>query len=190
MAHIPNNSGTCSTAKPALTQERLKELLHYDPESGAFTWLSRPASDFSDEAHCKMWNKQNAGNLAGGINTELYVVITVCGTQHKAHRLAWLYVHGEFPRDVIDHINGLRYDNRISNLRDVLVRTNAQNLRTPRKTNKLGILGVHFDKYRNKFAARLNIGGKIKNVGRFDTPELAHAAYIKAKREHHEGCTL
>lgn len=176
--------------KPELTQARLQELLSYDQEIGVFYWRERSSEDFSDEAHCKMWNKQHAGKAAGGVNTESYIVIGIGKTQHKAHRLAWLYVHGNFPEGEIDHINGLRGDNRISNLRDVPQRTNAQNIRSARCNNKLGILGVHFDKYRNKFAARLNVGGKVKNVGRFDTPEAAHAAYVKAKREIHEGCTL
>jgi len=77
-----------------ITQAGLKELLNYNPETGDFAWVK-------------------SKKPAGGISSYGYRRIIIDGKEHKAHRLAWLYTHGVFPEDQIDHINGVRHDNRI-----------------------------------------------------------------------------
>lgn len=96
--------------------------------------------------------------------------------------------HGVMPIACIDHINGVRDDNKISNLRDVSVAENTQNQRHPNRVNKSGFLGVF--KCRDKWRAAIELGGKTIAIGRFDSPELAHHAYIETKRRLHPGCTL
>lgn len=110
------------------------------------------------------------------------------GRKYLVHRLVWLHVHGEFPLNQIDHINGNGCDNRIENLRDVTPSTNSQNKRVARTDNKCGSLGVSIE--RNKFVAQIKSGCLKIKIGRFNTIEEASNAYLKAKRELHEGCTI
>lgn len=162
-----------------LTAERLRELLHYDPETGVFTWRVRRGMAV-------------AGSVAGNLNRNGYVNIFVDGRQYKAHRLAWLFVYGEFPSADIDHINGVRNDNRIFNLRDVTTSVNMMNQRRARSDNKLGLLGVHVRtpekphyKISKPYRAIIYVSGKSVSVGDFATAEEAHAAYLEAKRRLH-----
>lgn len=141
-----------------LTQERLKNTLHYNPTSGQFTRLNR------------------VGNIAGTVGYQGYTAIHVNGRIYQAHRLAWLYVYGRFPTADLDHINDNKSDNRIENLRET---TRSQNmLATPKpRNNTSGYKGVSFDKSRNKWEAYCTISRKRKHLGRFDTAEQAHQAY-------------
>ena len=165
------------TTNQTITQERLKELLHYDPLTGLFTR--------------SVYRSPNAkaGDVAGGDNGRGYIKINVDGVSHYAHRLVWLYVHGKFPDKNIDHINGNTFDNRVSNLRDVQQGINLQNQKQARSDNKsCGLLGVSRDK--SKWSAQISTDKKLTHLGNFPTPELAHEAYLAAKRQHHEGNTL
>jgi hypothetical protein len=160
-----------------LTAERVRELFHYDPATGR---LARKVSCGQAIAG------EDAGTVGSGHRS-----VTVDRQRNLAHRLIWLYVHGAWPEGEIDHINGDPLDNRLENLRDVSHRTNSENIRKPRTTNKVGALGVttvfgNSGRYR----ARLRVGKERINLGNFDTPEEAHAAYVAAKRKHHAGCTL
>ena len=101
-----------------------------------------------------------------------------------------LWITGAWPEHDVDHINGVRNDNRWSNLREVTRTVNIQNQRIAQTRNVAGLLGVSFEKARNKYKAGIVAGGKYHNLGRFNTAEEAHAAYLKAKRELHEGCTI
>jgi hypothetical protein len=159
-----------------LTAQRLRELLHYDPETGLFTRLV---------VTC---NKVKIGDVAGTLHYTGYFNIRVLGVIHQAHRLAWLHAHGNWPAGDIDHLNGIRTDNRLCNLRDVVRRVNTENQRKAKRRNIVGLLGV--SPWRNRFMAQIQVRGKKRYLGMFDTPEEAHAAYLKAKREHHEGNTL
>lgn len=151
-----------------ITQERLKELFHYDPETGLFTRI-------------KSYGNRKKGTTAGWNNLNGYLRIDIDKGRYYCHRLAWLYVYGEMPKHFIDHINGKPSDNRIENLRDVVQAMNMQNVQKPQPSNKLGIRGVY--ERRGKFSSQIRSKGKVKYVGDFATPELAKAAYLEAKRE-------
>lgn len=158
-----------------LTQARLKEVLHYDPETGVFTW------------RVTRGRNAKAGDVAGWPDRG-YVRIEVAGRTYRAHRLAWLYVHGVWSSQVIDHIDGNPKNNAIANLRDVSLAVNGQNQRKPRSGSQSRHIGVNRSGAR--WRAQIFIGGKNKHLGLYDTPEQAHAAYLHAKRSLHEGCTL
>lgn len=108
----------------------------------------------------------------------------------RAHRLAWLAINGEWPSLDIDHINGIRTDNRIENLRCVDRSTNNENQRRPVTGNSSGFLGVSWSKEKRLWVAQICVKGKNKNLGRYPTPEEAHSVYLKAKRAMHAGCTI
>ena len=164
-----------TTSEKSLTAERLRELLAYDLETGVFTWRVRKAQ------HIK------AGSVAG-YTTRGYVAIMIDGYSFRAHRLAWLYVNGVFPTAEIDHVNGMKADNRIVNLRSVGRSENLQNQARARSDNRSGYLGVK--SHQGNFQARITIDGKSRHIGTFATPEEAHAAYVNAKRQLHPFGTL
>jgi len=158
-----------------LTSERLREVLHYDPETGVFTGARRRG-------------KSLPGSVVGGPNKDGYLRISVDEKLYSAHRLAWLYVYGEFPEHDIDHIDGIRNNNRILNLREVTRSENQQNIYNAYKNSKTGFLGV--SQRGNRFQAQIKINGKRMYLGSFSSPEEAHIAYIEAKREFHPKSNL
>jgi hypothetical protein len=164
----------------SLSAERLRELMDYDSESGIFT------------RKVQLCNRHKVGDRAdfqvGSGSAKGYCRVTVDGRQYMAHRLAWLHVYGAWPSLDIDHINGIRFDNRIENLRNVTPGVNLENIRNPRVDNKSGFLGVH--SHYGRWRARLVVGRRSIHVGCFDTPEEAHEEYLKAKRKLHKGCTI
>lgn len=159
-----------------LTAERLRELLHYDPETGVFTRAVRTS------------NRTHVGDIAGTCNTLGYRSICIDSRYFAEHRLAWLYVTGRWPVDDIDHLDGNRANNAFRNLRDVPRATNLQNQRRASRNSKTGFLGVIA--YGEKFRATISLNRTHRFLGTFDTPEEAHQAYLKAKRAIHDGCTL
>ena len=164
-----------------ISAARLRELLHYDPDTGVFVWV-RPTG-----------RRTKSGDIAGSAEGRGYWAIRIQTARYKAHRLAWLYHYGAWPEGDIDHINSDRRDNRIANLRDVDRSTNIQNLKVAKSHNSSGLLGVVLDRSKKtamKYAARIVYGGKQHSLGYFSTPEAAHAAYLTAKREHHPGCVI
>lgn len=158
-------------ANKTLTQSRLKELLHYDPDTGVFTWRT-------NRSHIRI------GDMAGAAHNRGYWQIQVDGRIYLAHRLAWMYVHGAFPIAGTDHINGVRHDNRIANLREATQAENHQN-RSKQSNNNSGFIGVYWDSKRDKWCADIQAGKKRIRLGRFDAPESAHAAYLTAKAKLH-----
>ncbi len=162
-----------------ITQERLKELLHYDPETGIFMRITSP-----------LQRNDLLGKVAGHNTGSGYKRICIDGYKYYCHRLAWLYMTGNWPDQEIDHISGKRDDNSWGNLRDVSRKINAQNFTKPRSDNKSGYLGVSFDKQKKKWVARIKIENVYKFLGYFFNKEEAHQAYIKGKREYHKGCTI
>lgn len=166
-------------AAPALTAEELRQRLSYDPETGAFQWLLRNPK----------YRTQQAARV-GRLTHQGYLQIAVNRRAYMGHRLAWLHVTGHWPLGVIDHINGDKADNRFVNLRDVSISLNTQNQRRPHSRSTTGYLGVCFNKQSNKFQASIYFDKKLRHLGLFETAEQASAAYLVAKRTHHEGNTL
>lgn len=166
-------------ARGALTAERLRSLFSYDPETGLFTRLSLNGS------------KQRSP-IRGAKSYQGYLMATIDDRSYRMHRLAWLYVHGTWPTGDIDHINGVKTDNRIANLRDVCRSMNNENRRAPSSRSSTGFLGVRISSatIKNKYYAEITVRGKRKHLGCFATPEEAYAVYLEAKRQLHEGCTL
>ena len=103
-----------------------------------------------------------------------------------AHRLAWLYTHGKWPSKYIDHINGVKTDNRIANLREADNGENMQNQRRARRNSKTGLLGVRWNRASGNYVAVITVNRHVINVGSFKTAEEAHEAYLRAKAELHE----
>lgn len=168
-----------SNIKSTLTADRLRELFIYEPETGIFTRRI---------AHGRH-GCFRAGVEAGSFDNKGYVVIRIDQRIYKAHRLAWLYVHGAWPVYDIDHINRIKNDNRISNLRDAPATLNRLNMVDARKDSKSGILGVY---QRGKmFVAQIQVAGKgVKYLGSYATKEEASAAYEKNKEEIYAGAVL
>jgi len=155
-----------------LTQERLKEVLDYNPDTGLFTWKVRLSI------------RAVKGKVAGVINERGYIKIQIDKKIYRGHRLAWLYIHGKFPALGIDHINGNRADNRIDNLREATDSENKQN-KAAQKNNKSGYLGVYWSKTMMKWTARIQLNYVTTPLGYYETPELAYAAYCEAKLKIH-----
>lgn len=162
---------------PALTHARLLYVIHYDPESGAFTRIGRSGK-----------RTDLIGAEAGGPTSDGYLRIAVDDRRYRAHRLAWFYMTGQWPKPEVDHKNTLRIDNRWQNLRLATSTINKENRRKANSNSAIGLLGV--SKRNDKFAARITVNRKERHLGVFDTPEQAHATYVAAKRELHEGGTL
>lgn len=158
-----------------LTAERLRELLDYNPETGVFT------RQFSTGG-------QLAGTIAGNTCKDGRVQLYVDGRNHKAHRLAWLWMMGEWPSGVVDHKDGNPSNNRWNNLRDVTHSVNSQNRKGPTSHNSHGFLGV--TRNHKRFMAHIKIEGKQTYLGTYDTPEEAHEVYMKHRRELLPGNTL
>lgn len=159
-----------------LTQKRLKELLTYDPDTGVFVWAVSRGSVKKGDA---------AGKVCDG-----YRRIQINGMLHTAHRLAFLFMTGAFPDEVIDHINVDPLDNRWANLRIDSCRQNNQNRKYPQRNNTSGFLGVSMCRRSCLWVAQIKYDRKVHKLGLFGTPEEAHAAYLVAKRKHHSFCTI
>lgn len=157
-----------------LTQARLKELFHYDPETGVFTHRARP----DNPQHTGKF----AGKVAGARHAQGYVSISVDNKRYLAHRLAWLYVYGEWPERDVDHKDTNKQNNRIDNLRLATMQENQFN-RKLSKNNTSGIKGVTWDRHRNKWVAQVMHNRKHIGIGRFDTIEQAAAAVRQKRRE-------
>jgi hypothetical protein len=155
-----------------LTAKRLREVLNYDPKTGLFTWRTGTPG-------------RSEGSIAGCLNSRGYVLICVDYVHHRAQRLAWLYMTGKHPKDVIDHRDGNKSNNQWRNLRDVTNYENAQNQRRAHTRNKIGVFGVSLE--RGKYRAQIRADGVLYKLGSHATPEAAHAAYMKAKKKLHIG---
>jgi hypothetical protein len=153
-------------SKNELTQQELKQKLHYDPETGVFHWRDK-------EGNIKKEKE------AGCITANGYIHIGLNKQQYKAHRLAFLYMTGSFPEGTVDHINRVKSDNRFSNLREATQQQNCFNVGIT-KRNKTGFKGVSWSKQRNKYLAHCSINGKDTHLGLFLTAEEAYHAYCKA----------
>lgn len=154
------------------TQERLREMLHYDPDTGQWTWLRRTGGQ------CR------AGGPAGSISHQGYLVITLDRKCNEAHRLAFIYMTGQNPAGVIDHIDRNRSNCSWSNLRVVDRAANSQNRGMNRNKKSCQFLGVTRVKS-GKWMAQIRANKITHYLGVYDTPEIAHAAYMEAKARLH-----
>ena len=161
-----------------ITALRLQETVRYDPMTGVFT-------NMMDRG-----KKAKEGHQIGFLETTGYLQARIDSRMYRLHQLAWLYMWAQWPEGVIDHINGNKADNRFCNLRDVSQSVNLQNQRCASRRNKLGILGVSQVEGVGRFSAQIKYGGKLRRLGAFSSVEEASAAYLSAKRQHHEGNTL
>jgi len=160
----------------ALTQERLKQLLDYNPETGVFTWIA-------------VRRGIGVGRVAGK-TCDGYRRIQIDRKLYGAHRLAFLFMNGSLPNSPVDHINVNPLDNRWLNLRIDTNGLNAQNRKAPQTNSKSGLLGASPNARRDLWVAQIKYDGVVHRLGLFKTREEAHAAYIQAKRKHHEFCTI
>jgi hypothetical protein len=136
-----------------LTQERLKELLSYDPGTGLFVWINNRS------------NVVKAGH-AGSLDGDKYRRIMIDNTSYKAHRLAWLYMTGLWPKDQIDHTDHDRSNNKWPNLREVSNTENSKNKKLY-KSNKSGHVGVLWHRKDKRWQASIRVDGKLKHLGNF-----------------------
>lgn len=154
-----------------LTLERLRELLHYDPETGIFTRLIGVKG-------------AAAGRQAGALDSYGYLRMRIDGKRYKSHRVAWFYVHGKWPAMMLDHINQVKTDNRIVNLREVTASENVQNT-SLMANNTSGYRGVTWSKKKHRWKAQITVNKKRIALGHFDTAESAFMAYAKAAKVLH-----
>ena len=171
------------STRDVITQAELKSLLSYNPDTGEFKWLSRPIT----HQRIKIWNKKYAGGVAGAVNSLGYRIIKIHARAYKAHRLAWLYVYGEWPSGHLDHANCNTGDNRIENLRLASLTENRANSKRP-STNTSGYKGVSWHWNRTKtmgwWTASIRVNRKLISLGYFKDKVEAHKAYCAAAEKY------
>jgi len=143
-----------------ITQSELKDILHYDQDTGVFTWLKNYI-------------------VAGTVEKKGYIAIKINKKSYKAHRLAWLYVYGNFPKEQIDHLNGIKNDNCINNLREATASENMLN-RKQFKTSSAEFKGISFHKKQQKWTAKIQINKQRIWLGSFYSANEAAIAYKNA----------
>ena len=173
LARRRNVAAALNGKKSSLTKDRIKELLTYDAKTGHFFWKV-PLRNAPE------------GKRAGWKTSAGYIGIQVDGHQYLAHRLTWLYVHGQWPLSIIDHINGDREDNRLSNLREATASENQINRGVPAH-NTSGHKGLVWRAKRNRWFVSIMADGKTHWVGSFKEKEEAIKAYEEASKSKHGG---
>ena len=169
--------------------ELLRQLMDCDFATGKLTWKPRPGSVFNNGAKhtnehiAKFWNKQFAGKPAFTTNRDGYFVGAIFAKSYSAHRVIWALCYGEWPDGFIDHINGIRSDNRITNLRVVSDLQNAQNSGRARNSSS-GQTGVYFIKATGRWKAHIECNKRRYNLGNFILKDDAIAARKQAEIEH------
>ena len=156
-----------------LTKAELKEYLNYDPDTGEFNWIKKKSN------RTKLFIKIGYLELNGNLRIEFG------GKKYLSHRLAWLYMTGEWPKYVIDHVNGNPSDNRWCNLRDVTHQINMHNRRKSQSNSKLKTIGVSFYKANDSYTAQIVVNKKKIHLGYFKDKSKAHQAYLNAKKIYH-----
>ena len=165
------------TTPDDLPAERLRQLLDYNQDTGVF--IRRIGS-----------GGRAAGSVAGNVRSDGYVYISIENKRYFAHRLAWLYTVGAWPSGQIDHRDGNTSNNAFANLRDVSQSVNMQNQKRAQRRSQSGVLGASWHEDKRKWMAQIELDGRSRYLGYFDSAEAAHAAYLSAKRQHHIGCTI
>ncbi|TGQ35329.1 HNH endonuclease [Mesorhizobium sp. M4B.F.Ca.ET.214.01.1.1] len=155
---------------PALTAERARELLLYDPETGALTW--------------RVARGCRTGALAGTRTSHGYTQVEIDYRLYKAHRVIWLLMTGRWPKQLLDHRNGMRADNRWKNLREATPVQNSRN-RRPGKRNSSGTVGVSFVASTQRWEAYIGLDNRCVTLGRFTDKDKAIAARREAEKQHY-----
>lgn len=150
----------------AVSQDRLKQLLDYDPSTGEFRWVVTRG-------------RVKAGQIAGATDAHGYCVIRVDGVLYKAHRLAWLYARGRWPSGLLDHINRVPGDNRLINLREA---TQSENMHNASRKSKSGVPGVRWRAERDRWVAQIRVGYRNHVIGSFLSKDEAVAARRRAEQ--------
>lgn len=164
-------------SQPILTQEYLRSLFDYNAETGVFTRLRNKT------------RTDRIGRPAGYVCGKGHLSLTLDGASYLVHRLAWLYVYGKWPEGQIDHINRVKTDNRIANLRDVTQSANQHNSNV-RRDNWTGFTGVSWNVKLTRWRARIVAARKSIHLGYYSTPQEASAAYLAAKAVYHPTAPL
>lgn len=154
-----------------ITQERLKQLLSYDPDTGVFVWIE----------HYR--RPDMVGRIAGSLGGGGYICICVAGQKYKAHLLAWLFVHGSWPSRHLDHKNRVKTDNRIDNLREASKAQNEQN-KGIRSSNTSGQTGVYWSGAAKKWQAYITVDQRARYLGVFTEKQQAIDVRLKAERQY------
>lgn len=157
----------------------LTECFAYDPDSGALTWKERPADHFPGVGAHRRFSEKWAGRLAGTPNVSGYLVAYVSGRSYFVHRLVWAIHYGQYPEQLLDHINGKRDDNRIVNLRDVSSSVNGRG-QGKKRNNTSGYNGITWDSKNNMWRAQVMFNGRGIHLGRFTNIADAVSAREKA----------
>lgn len=168
--------------KPKINSDHLNKLFEYDKSTGILYWKYRDISEFLNKRTYLSWNARFSGKEAfTSVNSDGYKNGSIYRKNYKAHRVIWCMVYGDWPKE-IDHINGIKSDNRIENLRNVDHSINMKNLN---KTiaNTSGVTGVGWHKATNKWAAYIRSNGKHKHIGLFNCIKEAEKARIKFEKE-------
>lgn len=165
-----------------LTQEILKELLHYDPHTGVFSWKQRDRKWFSNDLGWKKWNTRYSGKDVGYNDSVGYTMTSIFDKKYRCHRLAFVYMLGYFPK-FVDHIDHNRLNNKWCNLREVTKNENEKN-QSKRYDNTSGVTGVVHSKRTNKWFARINVDNKTKHLGSFKDFEAAVEARKEAEKKY------
>jgi len=153
------------------------DLFNYDEKTG-YLYFKNPSGKFI-----------KAGYRVKSLDKQGYLRVGIDGQRYFAHRIVWQMFHGSMPDGMLDHINDIKTDNRIENLRLSNACLNGQNRRFAQKNNVCGLLGVTALKS-GKYSSRINIGGVLHYLGSFADKHEAHQVYLKAKRKFHKGCTI
>lgn len=171
--------------KQYIAPERLRELFGYDAETGVLTWKQRDSSWFKDgfrtaQGEANNWNTRYAGKSAGYLASVGYRYVALPGNHRvPEHRIIWAICYDEWP-DTIDHINGIKTDNRISNLRNVTQSVNMKNA-AMWSHNTSGVTGVMFDKRAKKWKSYIKVGSKMINLGHSEDFEAAVSMRLAAE---------
>lgn len=163
--------------KTDLSANELKRHVEYDPLTGIFTRLMKEPST----RLARTWNTRYGGQPAGWTNERGYVEVSINGKVHLGHRLAWLYMTGEWPVAEVDHVNGEPSDNRWANLRAASRRQNAMNTKI-RSHSKTGVKGVHYYPQWDRYQAKITVAGHCKSLGYYATADEAGSVYQEAAK--------
>lgn len=158
-----------------LSAAAVREVLNYNPDTGLFSWKN-------DHGYRGMWK---AGTRAGYLTKQGYIKIRVEKKNYFAHRLAWLLTYDKWPDGLLDHIDRVKTNNRIANLREACPLRNSHNTILPNAKSTSGIRGVYFNKNLQKWQANISSNRKRMHLGLFKTKEEAQQAYLRAKMIYH-----